>query len=398
MTEAMTEATTEATARTYGWRSWQEAAREALIGAAAGIVLSFIESGGTKELPDSHTFFRNVIIFALVILVSRGLETALSWAIEQSNIPTIFRTIVYAAGGWIGYILGVVISSGFVPEADDFGEGEYHFVYSLAGCAIGAITTGLVLHHNRKRNDRLRASIERLKEHEFAEKELEIARSMQERLMPPALIERDGFRVTARTHAAHLVGGDFFDVLRLADGSEAILAADVAGKGIAAALIMATCKAMVPFLASSGGAADVMTALNARLCEQLQRREFVAMVFVRFEPSTGVAEIVNAGMPDPLILGPNGTARAIAFNGDRLPLGAMRGSRYEATTMTLARGERMLLFSDGLPEASAGGAPLGYERVEELATRAASVESLIDDVRAIATVDDDLTVVAIELV
>lgn len=322
----------------------------------------------------------------------------MSWAIEQSNIPTVFRTVIYAAGGWIGYVLGVVIASGFAPEADDFGEGRYHLVYSLLGTAIGAITIGLVLHHNRKRNDRLRASIERLKEHEFAEKELEIARAMQERLMPPALIERDGFRVTARTHAAHLVGGDFFDVLRLTDGSEAILAADVAGKGIAAALIMATCKAMVPFLASSGGAADVVTALNIRLCEQLQRREFVAMVFVRFEPSTGRAQIVNAGMPDPLILGPNGSARAVTFTGDRLPLGAMRASRYEATTMTLARGERMLLFSDGLPEASADGSPLGYERVEELAARATSVEALIDEVRAIATVDDDLTVVAIELV
>jgi len=331
-----------------------------------------------------------------VILVSRGLETGLSWALEQSQIPTIFRTIIYAAGGWIGYLLGVVIATGFAPTPIDFGEGRYHFVYSLVGCAIGAVIIGLMLHHNRKRNDRLLASIARLKEHEFAEKELEIARSMQQRLLPPACIERDGFRVTARTHAAHLVGGDFYDVLRLGDAT-VILAADVAGKGIAASLIMATCKAMVPFLASTGDAADVMQALNIRLCEQLQRREFVAMVFVRFDPRSGEAQIVNAGMPDPLVIDPNGLARAVTFTGDRLPLGAMRVSRYEATSITLARGERLLLFSDGLPEATlAPGSPLGYEHVEELAAKATSVDELIEQVRRVATVDDDLTVVAIE--
>lgn len=394
----MTAAAPTPAMRTYGWRSWREAIAEALIGAGSGIVLSFIESGGTKQMPDTGTFARNAVILATVILTARGLETALSWAIEQSRIPTIFRTIVYAAGGWIGYILGVVIVSGFAPKPEDFGEGEYHLLYSLVGCAVGAVTTGLVLHHNRKRNDRLLASIARLKEHEFAEKELEIARSMQQRLLPPPVIERDGFRVTARTHAAHLVGGDFFDVLRIGnDGETAILAADVAGKGIAASLVMATCKAMVPFLASSGGAADVMNALNARLCEGLQRREFVAMVFVRFDPRRGVAEIVNAGMPDPLVVG--NSVREVTFSGDRLPLGAMRGTRYEATTLTLARGERLLLFSDGIPEATmSDGALLGYERVGRLAADAKSVDDLIDEVRRNATVDDDLTVVAIELV
>lgn len=383
--------------RTYGWRSWRDALVEAGIGATSGIVLSFIESGGTKHLPDRETFIRNMIILAAVILTSRGLETALSWAVEQSRIPTIFRTIIYAAGGWIGYILGVVISSGFAPRAADFGEGDYHLAYSLIGCAVGAVTTGLVLHHNRKRNDRLLASMARLKEHEFAEKELEIARAMQQRLLPPPVIERDGFRVTARTHAAHLVGGDFYDVLRLGShGETAILAADVAGKGIAASLIMASCKAMVPFLASTGDAAAVMEALNARLCEQLQRREFVAMVFVYLDPQSGVAQIVNAGMPDPLLIGDR--VRPVTCEGDRLPLGAMRTSHYKATTIKLARGERLLLFSDGLPEALlAPGTPLGYEHVEELALRAVSVDALIDEVRRTATVDDDLTVVAIEL-
>src|SRR5687768_15376343 len=137
----MSVATLTPAMRTYGWRSWREAVAEALIGVGSGIVLSFIESGGTKQMPSGETFARNAVILAMVILTSRGLETALSWALEQSQIPTIFRTVIYAAGGWIGYILGVVIASGFAPDAEDFGEGEYHLVYSLIGCAVGAVTT-----------------------------------------------------------------------------------------------------------------------------------------------------------------------------------------------------------------------------------------------------------------
>jgi sigma-B regulation protein RsbU (phosphoserine phosphatase) len=260
------------------------------------------------------------------------------------------------------------------------------------------ILIGLILHHNRKRNDRLRASIERLKEHEFAEKELEIARSMQQRLLPPPEIDRDGYRVSARTQAAHLVGGDFYDVFSLPDGAVAILAADVSGKGIAASLLMASCKATVPFLAASGSAAEVMSALNAKLFDQLERREFVAMVFGRFEPDTGNLELVNAGMPDPFVTRKDGHVRALSFTGDRLPLGAMRNTRYQSTRITLWPGDRLLMFSDGLPEAMVGGVPVGYERIEEYVRSSRSVDELLEKVRGTESVriEDDVTVVMLE--
>jgi serine phosphatase RsbU (regulator of sigma subunit) len=221
---------------------------------------------------------------------------------------------------------------------------------------------------------------------------------MQNRLLAPPLVERDGIRVTSRMEAAHIVGGDFYDVLRLADGESAVIAADVSGKGIAASLIMASCKAMIPFLASSGTAADVLQALNASLCEQLQKREFVAMVFVRFDPRTGRAEIANAGMPDPLVTG-NGSVHPVVCGGDRLPLGAMRSARYEATAITLGPGQRLVIFSDGLPEAHVEGTPIGYERIEEIAARAPSVAAIIEEVRAIpgVAIEDDVTVVALEV-
>ena len=376
---------------TYGWRAWHDAVREAGIAALFGMVSTIIDSTVVHDTPAM--FARDAFAAICILAGARGLETALSWAIEQSRYALLFRIILYLFGGWVGFLVAVAVVGktlgppAFVVRVD-----------SVLVIALLAVLIAFVLHHNRKRSDRLRASIERLKEHEFAEKELEIARDMQQRLLPPPLVERDGFRVTARTHAAHMVGGDFYDVLRISDAQTAVLAADVSGKGMAASLIMASCKAMIPFLASSGTTTDVMSTLNSRLCEQLQRREFVAMVFVRFEPSTGTAEIVNAGMPDPLIVSTT-NVRAVVCGGDRLPLGAMRAARYESTTITLKPGERLLLLSDGLPEATVGGSPIGYDRIEEIAARAATVDDLVEAVRGIEGIqmEDDLTVVALEL-
>lgn len=361
----------------YGWRTWQDALRESLIAITIGMLLALFENRHASP----GALLRGALIALSIVLAARSLETAMSWAIEQSNFPTFFRGLLYVLGGGVALFLT--------------GGIQLDLIDSAIAALLVAGTVAFILHHNRKRTDRLRTSIERLKEHEFAEKELQIAREMQTRLLPPALVERDGFRVTARTHAAHIVGGDFYDVLGLPDGQSAIIAADVSGKGIAASLIMASCKAMIPFLATSGSAAEVMNALNARLAEQLQRREFVAMVFVRFDAKSGSAEVVNAGMPDPLL-----GDTPVVCTGERLPLGAMRGTRYTATNITLAPGERLLLLSDGLCEATVDGSPIGEERVAEIAARETDLDALISGVHAIpgVQIDDDATVVSIERV
>lgn len=378
--------------QTYGWRNWNDALREVLIGIGVGVAISLIESGGTREFPPAHTFIRNAILGVLIMIFTRGGETVFSRRIAGSAYPTTIRTLIYMFGGWLGYLAGLGVlflttKSGL--DRDEF-RFSYHFIYSLLACACLSLCIGFVIHHNRRRNDRLKAI-------EFAEKELEIAREMQQRLLPPPLIEQDGFRVTARAKPARIVGGDFYDVVRLADGSHGLIIADVSGKGIAASLLMASCKAMIPLLAANGSVTDVMQSLNASLCEQLARREFVAMLFARFDSATGELEIVNAGMPDPYILG-TGAPRAIAFSGERFPLGVRRETRYEPSRANLAPGERLLLFSDGLPEAMVGDDAVGYDRVEAMLHRIDTVDELIDSLVAIpgVRVDDDLTVMTLE--
>jgi serine phosphatase RsbU (regulator of sigma subunit) len=376
--------------RTYGWRSWRDALRELLIGATVGVAISLIESGGTREFPPLHTFIRNIIFGVVILACARGAETLLSRVIERSRWPLTLRTVLYTVAGSLGYFAGLAVVA--VTIGADRGELDlsYHFFYSIVACAAISIAIGLTLHANRRRNERMRQI-------EFAEKELEIARDMQRRLLPPPLIEAHGWRVTARTRPAHIVGGDFYDVVRFAGGAIGIVIADVSGKGIAASLLMASCKAMIPLLAAGGDVAALMHALNAALCEQLGRREFVAMLCARFDAASGELEIVNAGMPDPYILD-GATVRAIPFTGDRFPLGIRATTRYAPARAALRDGERLLMLSDGFPEAMAHGDAIGYERVEAMLRGFRGIDELLAQVSAIdgVRIDDDLTVVTLE--
>ena len=247
-------------------------------------------------------------------------------------------------------------------------------------------------------------SVERLKEAEFAEKELELARSIQQRLLPPDAIEGDGYRVSARNLPARFVAGDFYDVFHQADGTVGLVIADVSGKGIGASLIMASVKAVVPLVASDKTAAETLTRLNRKLSAELAPRDFVALCFSRYAPADGILEIANAGLPDPYRLSAGGAVEPLSVPGPRLPLGARRDVVYESLTVTVAPGQRVLFLTDGLPEApDAAGDPLGYETLSRLVSSAAAapgdlVDRLLDSVRAASpgALQDDWTVLLLE--
>jgi sigma-B regulation protein RsbU (phosphoserine phosphatase) len=188
-----------------------------------------------------------------------------------------------------------------------------------------------------------------------------MARELQSRLLPPPEIAGDGYRIAARNLPAHLVAGDFYDSFLLPDGAVGVVVGDVAGKGMAAALIMASVKAMLPLIAASRSAAETLRELNRRLAAELPEREFVALAFARFEPAGGRIELANAGLPDPYLLAAGQAPAAQIVPGPRLPLGVRREVDYRSLNLRLAPGDRLLLLTDGLAEApAAGGEPLGY--------------------------------------
>ena len=231
---------------------------------------------------------------------------------------------------------------------------------------------------DRRRDMAQQRLLETLREQEFSVKELELARDIQCRLLPPPEVVGAGWQVVARNEPARFVAGDFYDVLRPGDGTVGVVVADVAGKGIGPSLLMASVKAVLPYIAADRDVRETLMELNRRLRRELGRREFVALCLARYEPATGRLEVGNAGLPDPYLMrcrssedgsgepgGPSSSVEVIEVPGERLPLGLREDVAYGSTVLTLGPGDRMLFLSDGLPEAEhEEGGPLGYERFE----------------------------------
>jgi serine phosphatase RsbU (regulator of sigma subunit) len=240
------------------------------------------------------------------------------------------------------------------------------------GLLAGTPTAGVRvadIEPERRREMVERLQLDKLVAQELGRRELEMARDVQKRLLPPPEIEGERWKVAARCLPARIVAGDFYDVLRHPDGSVDVVVADVAGKGFAASLIMASVKAMLPFVTADGGVADALTALNRRLAIELGRGEFVALTLSRFHPDRGHIEIANAGAPDPYLIGPGCEPEPLSVPGPRLPLGIRAEVDYQSRTAELGRGAGLLMLTDGLPEAQdADGEPLGYQMFEAMLT------------------------------
>ena len=212
-----------------------------------------------------------------------------------------------------------------------------------------------------------RLQLEKLVAQELGRRELEMARDVQRRLLPPTELTGSGWQVAARCLPSRVVAGDFYDVLTRPDGSVDIIVADVAGKGFAAALIMASVKAMLPFVTAEGSVAESLAHLNRRLAVELGRGEFVGMALARYLPSRGVLELANAGTPDPYLVRRGEAPSPLSVPGPRLPLGVRSEVAYAAREAEVAADQSLLLLTDGLPEArDMADEPLGYRALESM--------------------------------
>jgi serine phosphatase RsbU (regulator of sigma subunit) len=286
------------------------------------------------------------------------------------------------------------------------------FLYLLAASGHYLLATFQASREAESRNLELQvrtreAELEAVKakrEQELAEQELELARSIQRRLLPPPELDGDGFRVAARNLPAQFVAGDFYDAFALPDGSLAVVVADVAGKGVGASLIMASVKAILPLVASHNSVTETLRLLNGKLVEELAPREFVALCLARYDPGTRRLEIANAGLPDPYWLRDGEAPRALVVPGERLPLGARPSTTYESLGLALAPGQSLLMLTDGLPEApTASGEPLGYAVMESLFDHPVAVPTdwlglLLDKHRDVTApgLQDDLTALLLQ--
>jgi serine phosphatase RsbU (regulator of sigma subunit) len=230
----------------------------------------------------------------------------------------------------------------------------------------------------------------------FARQQLELARDLQQRLLPPAILETGHYRVNARNVPAAHVAGDFYDFVPLGKDRLLLVLADVSEKGIEAGRIMATVKAIIPILAAEqSNPAPLLGRLNERLAGQLPRREFVAIALAIYDAERGSMTIANAGLPDPLLLS---SMQSIAVSGPRYPIGIRKNLNYESVTVPITPADRLIFFTDGLPEAIVNGEPLGYEPLAtEVRASGGDLDALFASLDKLgAGHEDDWTAIAFE--
>ena len=217
------------------------------------------------------------------------------------------------------------------------------------------------------------------------DKELEYAKQIQLSALPKKIPENENFEISAQMIAAKEVGGDFYDFYKLDDTTVAFLAADVSGKGIPAAMFMMTAKTIIKDLAESGMAVnDIFTKANEKLCENNESGMFVTAWMGILDLKTGRLQFSNAGHNPPLLKRANGDFEYLKTRAGFV-LAGMEGIRYRVGELTLSPGDRIFLYTDGVPEATNSDNKLyGEDRLLRFMNQNSVVDatSLLTDLKA----------------
>ncbi|MEM6327782.1 MAG: PP2C family protein-serine/threonine phosphatase [Bacteroidota bacterium] len=314
-------------------------------------------------------------------------------ALADWNAPAPYREDGWA---WAVPLRAGEVSRGVIllgPRATgaDLDPTAADFAASLAALAVGALETA----------DRVTERVER----ERLEGEVRLARRVQEALLPTGLPTVPGLDLAARWRPTQGVSGDAYDVAALPGGRLLVAVADVVGKGIPAALLMASLQAAVHTLrddiADGFGLARATARINTLLCEGTEVDQFVTFAWALVDPEAGVVRSVTAGHPAPRLVYADGRIARLDVGG---PLfGVLPEAEYAQVETPFAPGDLLVLFSDGVSEAYRGTEEFGDTALDatlaDLAREPA--ETVVDRLGAavldFATdgVDDDLTLVTV---
>jgi serine phosphatase RsbU (regulator of sigma subunit) len=201
---------------------------------------------------------------------------------------------------------------------------------------------------------------------EFArlQQDLDAARQIQRSLLPQHVPQIPGYSIAFRSDTCYEVGGDYLDIVEQPDGSLLIAVADVAGKGLASAIMSTSFRAAFRGMAITGPPLDELaTRMNQHHWAEGEeaRRRYVTAIFLRLHPATGEIEVVNAGHNPGFLVTPGQSP--IQFDAAGAPLGLLPGMRYESERHFFAAGARLLFYTDGLTEVFRGDEEFGPERL-----------------------------------
>ncbi len=339
-----------------------------LVGASSCLALATVITGPSATY---HVVNNYVVIFALLVLIS----LAIVKPIEGRDFIVVRRGLFVFVGAALLDNFKGLLNFNF-PQVEAFG-----FAFFLG--TLGYIAANRTLERDHQLNE--------------IQKELEIARRIQHSILPATFPDSPNFCVAARYHPMTSVAGDFYDFIVANDTEAGLLIADVSGHGVPAALIAS----MVKLAANSqrdhaNDPAKLLLGMNATLCGNTQN-QFVTAAYVHLDSQSGSLRYSAAGHP-PMLLLRGGRVVEIVENG--LMLGAFDHAVYSTASRPLERGDRLLLYTDGIVEAAnAAGDFYGQESLATLLQQTAGIspagaaDKIMESVQRWSTAqEDDLTV------
>lgn len=319
-----------------------------------------------------------------ILIVDEDLRNRHDW-INQSNITTLFSVTIQNDKV---ALIGVGERVNKIP----FSEADYNFLKSLANLAVISIQKTFFL---EERIDK-----------ERMEEELSIAKSIQEGLLPDPIPEIEGVDLAAKTISSREVGGDYFDIAEAPDGNTIFAIADVTGKGVPAALLMANLQSMLhvllPVEISLSEATD---RINNIIHKNTPSDKFITFFWAKYLSSHKILRYVNAGHNPPLLLRAE-TDKFSELSEGGLLLGAMETIMpYIQADIQLNPHDLLVCYTDGIDETmSAEEEEYGTNRLKNciLKNRDKSSQEILDaivkDVRDYSgnRFSDDLTLLVLK--
>lgn len=257
---------------------------------------------------------------------------------NESILNCQIRSVMCAPIGHAdGDVLGVLqidsreMKNGFAPD-------DLEVFASLAGLAARAFEQA-VAHEDRVRREKLR-------------RDLDLARQVQQGLLPRHPPVLPGYDVFDFYAPAQQVGGDYYDYVPLPDGRLVVVMADVSGKGVSAALVMATLSSKVTLaVATEPDVATAVTRINDGFCRQGWEERFATVMVCVIDPKSHRATLVNAGHLPLALRRADGTVELVGADLGCLPLGWDPDFQYRSCTFDIEPGATFVLYTDGISEA-----------------------------------------------
>jgi len=260
-----------------------------------------------------------------------------------------------------------ILAIGPKISGSDFDEADLEFLTTLGNQAMSSLE-----------NARL---FEDTLEKQRMEEELNLARKMQQGLLPSELPILDNYEIAALNVPSRQVGGDYYDIIPISDNLFGIAIADVSGKGAGAALLMANIQASLHALASGDmEISEMVERINQLIFQNTDLDKFITFFYGQLDINKHTFTYCNAGHNPPFKVSKEGKANELMVGG--IVLGMMPDLTYETGSVSLSSGDRIIMFTDGITEAAQGEEEFGDDRVMKITQDSPdlSAQDLMDNV------------------